>query len=150
MPYSERKFPHFVWKFLLQSVFTNVVVLFFLDSGMKPRQKHFYGKTMHFKSFVDKHLIPNGITTAGFVSASSAFTNYPSFRNMLDELLRRGIPADIAHKVESTSGCTRYGGVWENYNTLKDLNIGRNGIISGKGLSLPWADVDRIIYVGNN
>ena len=26
MPYSERKFPHFAWKFPLQSVFANVVI----------------------------------------------------------------------------------------------------------------------------
>lgn len=123
-------------------------VIAFTTANMMPGQRQFFGKTIEFDEF-DRDLHNRKVINLGFASTSGAFTNYPIFRKVLTEVMDYGIPVDLLDRVELTSGGTRYGGVWEAYEVAAAKGIKTNGLMCGQGLALPWANADRVVYVGD-
>ncbi len=123
-------------------------VIAFTNANMMPGQRQFFGDTTEFDEF-DRDLHQRKIINIGFASTSGAFTNYPIFRQVLKEVLDYGLPAELLSRIEITSGGTRYGGVWEAYEIAAAKGIRTNGLMCGEGLTLPWANTNRVVYVGD-
>lgn len=70
-------------------------------------------------------------------------------QRVLCALFQSGLPIEHSKRVEITSGGTAYGGVEAMYSVANELGIRTNGLMSGKGLVLPWSQVDRMVYVGS-